>query len=128
MVLLVDDNHDLATFLTVVMRDRGWNVVAAENARDARTAAQEHGFAAAIVDYMLPDDNGVYLALELRKTIPTLELLVVMTGGNLSNDDAAVCEAANMSVLQKPFAPQVLLSLLRDRVRPSPLSNSAGAS
>src|SRR6516225_1169219 len=61
-VLLVDDNRDLLHFLERLMADAGWTLLTAESATDAKRLMKQHKPNAALLDYMLPDGNGVELA------------------------------------------------------------------
>src|SRR5690349_18132601 len=63
-VLLVDDNRDLLHFLERLMADAGWNLLTAESAAEARRLVQENKPNAALLDFMLPDGNGVELGVE----------------------------------------------------------------
>src|SRR5215475_14296287 len=63
-VLLVDDNRDLLHFLERLMANDGWTLLTAESATEAKRLVQEHKPDAALLDYMLPDGNGVELGVE----------------------------------------------------------------
>ena len=60
-MLLVDDNRDLLHFLERLMADAGWTLLTAESATEAKRLVQLHKPNAALLDYMLPDGNGVEL-------------------------------------------------------------------
>src|ERR1051326_5395139 len=64
MVLIVDDNRDLLHFLERLMADAGWTLLTAESATEAKRLALQHKPNAALLDYMLPDGNGVELGVE----------------------------------------------------------------
>ncbi len=70
-VLLVDDNRDLLQFLERLMAESGWELMAAESASEARKMVVQRKPNAALLDYMLPDGNGVELAQQLKQDIPT---------------------------------------------------------
>jgi CheY-like chemotaxis protein len=117
-VLLVDDNHDLLGFLRELMRPSGWIILTAETAAAARELAQQQKADAALLDYMLPDGNGLDLALELRRNDPEMHI-VLMTGGLLASEEKSVCERWRIPVLQKPFLPDEVMELLRSRAQKS---------
>src|SRR5450759_215492 len=89
-VLLVDDNRDLLHFLERLMADAGWNLLTAENATEAKRLMQEHKPSAALLDYMLPDGNGVELGVEFLQSAPQM-LVIVMTGTILPPEEEALC-------------------------------------
>ena len=63
-MLLVDDNRDLLHFLERLMADAGWKLLTAESATEARKLVAAEKPNAALLDYMLPDGNGVELGVE----------------------------------------------------------------
>ncbi len=67
-VLLVDDNRDLLHFLERLMADAGWRLLTAESATEAKRLVLENKPDAALLDYMLPDGNGVELAPNASKS------------------------------------------------------------
>src|SRR5690348_7973678 len=114
-VLLVDDNRDLLHFLERLMADAGWTLLTAESATEAKRLMQEHKPNAALLDYMLPDGNGVELGVEFLQTVPQM-LVIVMTGTILPPEEEALCEEHNFPVLRKPFLASDVMNLIRSRV------------
>ncbi|HXP62490.1 MAG TPA: AAA family ATPase [Dongiaceae bacterium] len=121
-VLLVDDNRDLLHFLERLMADAGWNLITAESAAEAKRAFAEHKPDAVLLDYMLPDGNGVELGVEFLRAVPAM-LAIVMTGTILPPEEEALCEEHDFPVLRKPFLASDLMNQIRSR-----LSATGGAS
>ena len=82
-VLLVDDNRDLLQFLERLMAESGWELLAAESASEARSIVAKRKPNAALLDYMLPDGNGVELAQQLKQIDSELQV-IMMTGSVLA--------------------------------------------
>jgi len=116
-VLLVDDNRDLLRFLERLMADAGWKLLTAENATDAKRLMQEQKPNAALLDYMLPDGNGVELGVEFLQTVPGM-LVIVMTGTILPPEEEALCEEHDFPVLRKPFLASDVMNQIRSRLLP----------
>jgi len=116
-VLLVDDNRDLLHFLERLMANDGWKLLTAESATDAKRLVQEHKPDAALLDYMLPDGNGVELGAEFLQTVPEM-LVIVMTGTILPPEEEALCEEHNFPVLRKPFLASDVMNQIRTRLMP----------
>jgi ATP-dependent Clp protease ATP-binding subunit ClpA len=116
-VLLVDDNRDLLHFLERLMADAGWNLLTAENATEAKRLMQEHKPSAALLDYMLPDGNGVELGVEFLQSVPQM-LVIVMTGTILPPEEEALCEEHDFPVLRKPFLASDVMNQIRSRLLP----------
>jgi CheY-like chemotaxis protein len=117
-VLLVDDNRDLLHFLERLMADAGWNLLTAESATEAKRLVQEHRPHAALLDYMLPDGNGVELGVEFLHAVPDA-LVIVMTGTILPPEEEALCEEHNFPVLRKPFLASDVMTQIRSRLAPA---------
>jgi CheY-like chemotaxis protein len=117
-VLLVDDNRDLLHFLERLMADAGWTLLTAESATEAKRLVQNNKPNAALLDYMLPDGNGVELGVEFLQAVPQM-LVIVMTGTILPPEEEALCEEHNFPVLRKPFLASDVMNQIRTRLTPA---------
>lgn len=114
-VLLVDDNRDLLHFLERLMAEAGWELLTAESANEAHRMVEERMPNAALLDYMLPDGNGVELGVQLRLRAPKMHV-IMMTGSMLPTEDEAICEEHDFPVLRKPFLPTEVMNQIRSRL------------
>jgi CheY-like chemotaxis protein len=117
-VLLVDDNRDLLHFLERLMANDGWTLLTAESATEAKLLVEKHKPNAALLDYMLPDGNGVELGVEFLQAVPQM-LVIVMTGTILPPEEEALCEEHNFPVLRKPFLASDVMNQIRSRLTPA---------
>lgn len=115
-ILIVDDNHDLLMFLATELKEAGWEMLMAENARHARRLFYELQPGAVLLDYMLGEDDGLKLGLEFQAHAPATQV-VVMTGGGLSDDELTVCRDREIPILFKPFLAIEVLNLIRRPAR-----------
>jgi CheY-like chemotaxis protein len=110
-ILVVDDNRDFAENLAEILRDRGDEVVIAENGREAADAVRGRRFDAILTDMRMPLMGGAELVHEIRRIDPGAPALVVTAH---AGDDAL--EAARreglLAVLGKPVDVPRLLALL----------------
>ena len=67
---------------------------------------------ATVLDYLLPDANGVDLACHIRSTHADVAVIIA-TGAELSLEDQARCTANEFPVLRKPFLAEELTKLIR---------------
>jgi CheY-like chemotaxis protein len=111
-VLVVDDNRPLLESMRAILSRGGWDVRVADTARQALAAVDAEAPAVAVLDYLLPDNSGLDLAVELKRRHPDLQI-VVMSGLGLQPEDEAACNRAGFVMLPKPFAPAELLAVLR---------------
>ena len=100
------------------MADAGWNLLTAESATEARRLVQENKPNAALLDFMLPDGNGVELGRDFLQTVPNM-LVIVMTGTILPAEEEAMCEEHNFPVLRKPFLASDVMNQIRTRLIPT---------
>jgi ATP-dependent Clp protease ATP-binding subunit ClpA len=114
-VLLVDDNRDLLQFLERLMAESGWELMAAESASEARKMVAKRKPNAALLDYMLPDGNGVELAQQLKQMVPNMQI-IMMTGSMLPPEEEAICEEHEFPVLRKPFLAADVMNQIRSRL------------
>jgi DNA-binding response OmpR family regulator len=70
---------------------------------------------AALLDYLLPDGNGVELGVQLQRRSSKVQI-IVMTGAQLSPEEEAICQEYDFPVLRKPFLANDILNLIRARL------------
>jgi DNA-binding response OmpR family regulator len=110
-VLAVDDNADLLGWMERVLSARGWTVLAASSVAEAVVAFKGGAPDAVIIDYMLPDGDGVSLARALIGEAPDVRI-VMMSGMDMDEEDALVCRVHDIPFLVKPFLAEELLAVL----------------
>ena len=124
-VLIVDDNHQLLQFLERLLAGAGWNLLTAESAERARKIFSTHKPGAVLLDYLLGDGDGVELGIGFQMQAPGTQI-IIMTGGQISGEEEAICRERDIPVLRKPFLGDDVLSLVRGRLfRVSAASRSA---
>ena len=114
-VLLVDDNRDLLRFLERLMAQAGWRLLTAESAQEANEVVAQHAPNAALLDYLLPDGNGVELGVLLQRKAPGVQV-IMMTGAQLTPEEEAICQEYDFPILRKPFLANDVLNLIRARL------------
>jgi CheY-like chemotaxis protein len=115
-VLVLDDNEPVLKWLAHVLTRAGLDVVTAGTAEEARRVTLLRPPDLALLDVMLPDGDGVSVACELCANRPHLQI-VLMTGMELSPEEAALCERHDFPVLRKPFLAQEVAGVLQARLR-----------
>jgi two-component system cell cycle sensor histidine kinase/response regulator CckA len=110
-ILLVDDNDALRVRLGASLRRRGWNVVLAASAAEARESwsLEPAAFVAVVTDILMPEETGDVLVARLRDLQPNLPV-VYITGfvdGAPTTDDRT-------ALLEKPFSIDALARAIED--------------
>ena len=114
-VLVVDDEPQILRALKIILRDAGFEVLQAATAEEALDAAALTPPAAAIIDLVLPDGDGIEVTRSLREwtRIPILVLSAV------GEEDFKVraLEAGADDYVTKPFGPRELVARLQAALR-----------
>ena len=121
IVLIVDDNAELLKFLTTVMQGLGIEIITAETGEQANNLSRRKRIDIALVDYLLPDLDGLKLSSRLQTELPFLQV-IIMTGERLSSGDEERCSRDGWALIQKPFLVEDLMELVRSRL---PMSAAA---
>jgi ATP-dependent Clp protease ATP-binding subunit ClpA/ActR/RegA family two-component response regulator len=114
-VLVVDDNVQLLKFLTTVLRAPNTEILIAETGEQALKLSRSNPIDLALVDYMLPDVDGIKLSGLLKAEVPSLQV-IMMTGEQLSSDDEERFSRNGLPLIQKPFLVEDLLDMIRNRL------------
>ncbi len=101
-VLTVDDNADLLLWMERVLSESGFRVVTAGSVREAAAKAAAERPDLAVLDYLLPDGDGVFLATELLHDHPGIGIVIV-SGTELDAESRAITRRHEIRFLRKPF-------------------------
>jgi two-component system KDP operon response regulator KdpE len=114
-VLVVDDEPQIVRALKVVLREAGFQAVAAETASQALDLAAVSPPDAAIVDLVLPDGDGVVLTRRLREW-SEMPILVLSAVGE-EDQKVRALEAGADDYITKPFGTRELVARLQAALR-----------
>jgi len=114
-VLVVDDEPQILRGLRIILRDAGFDVVQAATAEEALDQAALRPPAAAIIDLVLPDGDGIEVTRSLREWTQ-MPILVLSAVGE---EDAKVraLEAGADDYVTKPFGARELVARLQAALR-----------
>ncbi len=124
-ILVVDDDTRLARLLERFLRSHGFAVSSAGDVPTARRRLAQFAFDLVVLDVMLPGEDGIAFARELRAR-SELPILMLTARGE-PQDRIAGLEAGADDYLPKPFEPRELLLRIQALLRrsghaPAPLS------
>ncbi|HKE14621.1 MAG TPA: response regulator [Kofleriaceae bacterium] len=111
-ILVVDDNEDLASLISELLREHGHEVELALDAPSAIECAAAFAPDVALLDIGLPGMDGYALARELRQLRRELRLIAV-TGYAQESDRRRSEEAGFSGHLVKPVNPDLLARIIR---------------
>jgi len=114
-VLVVDDEPQIVRALKVVLREAGFEAVPAETAAEALDLAAVRPPEAAIVDLVLPDEDGIEVTRKLRQW-SEMPILVLSAVGEEEQKVRAL-EAGADDYITKPFGTRELVARLHAALR-----------
>lgn len=114
-VLVCDDEPQILRALRVILRDAGYEAVSAASGEEALDLAAVKPPAAAILDLMLPDLDGVELTRRLREW-SEMPIIVLSAVGEEEAKVRALTAGAD-DYVTKPFGPPELVARLGAALR-----------
>jgi CheY-like chemotaxis protein len=119
LVLVADDEVEIAALVAISLRRSGFRVVTAGNGGDALDRVLEHKPQACVLDIMMPNLNGYEVVRRLKSDPATSDMPIVLLSaraGKLDHDFGLRIGAS--AYIRKPFPPkelgETLWSLLTD--------------
>ena len=114
-VLLIEDDEPLSAMLSEYLGARGFTVTARTTATDGLKLLRQGGFAALVLDIMLPDLDGFEVCRRVRAESDIPILMLTARGDEM--DRIVGLEIGSDDYLPKPFNPRELLARLRAILR-----------
>ncbi|MBQ8774181.1 MAG: response regulator, partial [Muribaculaceae bacterium] len=113
-LLIVEDNSNLSQFLYEIFY-KNYNVLTAENGKEAIETISNHDIDCIISDIMMPEMDGFELCKYIKSNISTSHVPIVLLSAK--NDEKDVLEGMECgadSYIQKPFDPLTLLLQIKN--------------
>jgi DNA-binding NtrC family response regulator len=119
-VLVVDDEPLVRWSIAETLREHGFDIVEASDARSAMAAARDRELApdAVLLDLKLPDSDDLTLLASVRRLVPTAPVILMTAFGTPEVLDEARRLGA-FTVLDKPFDVDELEVLIERALQPS---------
>ena len=126
-VLIVDDEPAQRELLKYNIEKAGFQVIVANNGRDAIEKIEEEGPDLVVLDWMMPEASGIEVCREMRSRSETRLLPIIMLSARGEEGDRSLgLDSGADDYITKPFSPRELVArikaLLR-RARPSLLND-----
>ena len=116
-ILVVEDEPAVRAIVTRSLRDAGYEVVQAAGGKEALETLEQatEPFQLVITDVVMPGMNGRELAHELQKRTPGIPILFTSgyTDGEIERRGLLDPGA---SFIQKPYAPETIIRIVRERL------------
>lgn len=111
-VLIVEDDAKLARFLVKILREEGYEADVCRSGSDAMSRLQERAHDLVILDWMLPDRDGLSVCQAVRSDGVSIPILMLTARGELK-DRVLGLESGADDYLVKPFEVEELLARVR---------------
>ena len=123
-ILVVDDEPNILSTVTTLLRARGYEVATALTGQTAIEKAERDVPDLILLDLGLPDLDGVDVCRVVRETssVP----IVVLTARGAEGDKVRALDAGADDYVTKPFGTEELLARVRAALRRSETSSSLG--
>ena len=101
-ILLIDDDRNMLSSLGFLLNEHGYtDLILASDCRQAREALKENRVDLCVIDYALPDGNGVELAKEIKKQYPQTKNIIFTAYFTDTNPDDFKNEAIFAAIPKK---------------------------
>jgi len=117
-ILIVDDEPDILEFLSYNLVKEGYQVITANNGKDALSLIGRNSPHLIILDIMMPEMDGVELCKKIRdEQLAPQALIVFLTARNEDFTQIAALDAGGDDFITKPVKPRVFLSRVNALLR-----------
>lgn len=111
-ILIVEDDAVFCRLLTRFLSRNNFEVMDAQNGRDALELMKLNTFKLAILDYRLPDMNGIDILKKLKESNSDAKSILITRYGDKDIAAKAINEGADAFV-SKPINPDELLEVIK---------------
>lgn len=115
-VLVIEDEPGIVDFITRGLEAKGFEVASATDGTEGERLALDENFDAIVLDLMLPGTGGMEILASLRRSKPSVPVLVLTARGDIE-DRVGGLEAGATDYLVKPFSLAELIARVRAHIR-----------
>jgi DNA-binding response OmpR family regulator len=115
-VLVIEDEPGIVDFVRRGLETEGFLVESAVDGAEGERLALSEGFDAILLDLMLPGRSGHEILASLRRTKPSVPVIVLSARGEIE-DRVAGLDAGAVDYLVKPFSLAELVARVRAQLR-----------
>jgi len=117
-ILIVDDEPDILELVRYNLSREGYEIVCAESGEKALEYAQSKMLDLIILDLMLPGQDGLEVAKQLKSSSKSMHVPIIMlTAKGEEADIVTGLELGADDYVTKPFSPRVLLARIKAILR-----------
>src|SRR5438445_1288267 len=114
-ILIIDDEAGIRESLETLLEFEGFSVESAETGEDGLVKLGDRPFDLVLLDFALPDRNGLEILADIRSRDPQLAVIMITAYGTVDNAVRAMQSGAT-NFIQKPWDNEKLLADVRAAV------------
>ncbi|HEX4605690.1 MAG TPA: sigma-54 dependent transcriptional regulator [Candidatus Angelobacter sp.] len=114
-ILIIDDEVAIRESLETLLEFEGYSVESAETGEDGLARLNERTFDLVLLDFALPDRNGLEILADIRSRDSQLAVIMITAYGTLDNAVRAMQQGAT-NFIQKPWDNEKLMADVRAAV------------
>ncbi len=111
-ILIVEDDLNTLEGLAEILSHEKYSVTKAKNARQALAEINKGPFNIVLIDYLLPDEDGLEISKKILKKYPEVMIIMMTAFGSVKNAVAAL-KSGIFDYLTKPIDLEELLIIIR---------------
>lgn len=117
-ILVVDDEAQIRTMLTLMLEQEGYLVHTAENGEQGLALVGKQSFDLVITDMIMPVKDGLKFIMELVRDYPDLKVLAISGGGAIKAERYLTMAGylGDIATLEKPFKREILLKMVAELI------------
>jgi DNA-binding response OmpR family regulator len=115
-ILVVDDNKGVLEFLLLLLSKHGLSVIGASSGNQCLNIVKTRPVSLIILDVMMPAMDGLEVCQELKKTIPSIPIILLTARDDMATRAAAM-DLGVSEFVAKPVNNQDLLNRVRMQLR-----------
>jgi len=106
-ILIADDESKMLKILATYFRKEGFSTIEAKNGQEALTIFESQKIDLAILDWMMPQINGIEVCKYIKENSDTKVL--ILTAKTQTEDEIKALSCGADEYIKKPFDPRILI-------------------
>lgn len=114
-ILVVDDEQRIRKLLKLYLEREGFEIIEASDGKEALDYSLKHDFSCILLDLMLPEIDGIDVAIRIRATKETP--IIMLTAKGEENNRVEGFESGADDYIVKPFSPREVVLRVKALLR-----------
>ena len=111
-ILIADDNPDVRGILKMTLKFKGYNIIEAEDGKEAFEILQKTPCDLLVSDIDMPNMQGPELLVKVRQELKNTTMPVIICTGEKDPREAELLKNGANRVMKKPFSPIELMQVV----------------